>query len=286
MVELLRDRALELPPLNQFLARRLIERSRIAEMLGPWRGAPAVAVEALEQILLRVSEMVCALPQLREMDINPILVDEQGAIAVDARVVVAPPSGAPGSLQHLAILPYPAGLEHEVPLKGGGRYTIRPVHPDDAEMLQTLVRELSPESRYFRFASHMPELPPRLLARFTLIDYDREMALVAVRRDTAPGPDGTPVERERVIGVARYITQLDPGRGEFSLVVADDHAGQGIGRRLMQNLHDIARSRGLTQLVGLVLTNNAAMLRLMRALGYSVGAFPEDPDFRLVTRAL
>ena len=286
MVELLRDRALELPPLNQFLARRLIERSRIAEMLGPWRGAPAVAVEALEQILLRVSEMVCALPQLREMDINPILVDEQGAIAVDARVVVAPPSGAPGSLQHLAILPYPAGLEHEVPLKGGGRYTIRPVHPDDAEMLQTLVRELSPESRYFRFASHMPELPPRLLARFTLIDYDREMALVAVRRDTVAGPDGAPVERERVIGVARYITQLDPGSGEFSLVVADDHAGMGIGRRLMQNLLDIARSRGLTQLVGLVLTNNAAMLRLMRALGYSVGTFPDDPDFRLVTRAL
>ena len=186
MIELINDRAMELPPLNQFLARHLIARARAAEMLGEWRGAPAVDRDALEQLLLRVSEMVCALPQLREMDINPVIVDANGAVAVDARIVIDQASQAPGTYDHLAILPYPTGLEREWPLRsggahlGGGIYTVRPIHPDDAQMLQELMQHLSPESRYFRFVSSIVELPPSMLARFTLIDYDREMALVAV----------------------------------------------------------------------------------------------------------
>ena len=144
MIELIDDRAMELPPLNQFLARRLIERSRVAETLGEWRGASAVDIEALEQVLLRVSEMVCELPQLREMDINPIIVDESGAVAVDARIVIdkraAGASAARShNYQHLAILPYPARYEQVWPLRGGGEYTVRPIHPDDAQMLQDLV---------------------------------------------------------------------------------------------------------------------------------------------------
>lgn len=289
MIELIADRAMELPPLNQFLARRLIERSRVAEMLGAWRGTPAADIEAVEQILLRISEMVCELPQLREMDINPIIVDETGAVAVDARVVIehAPPTHhGSGDYNHLAILPYPSAYEREWPMKGGGLYTIRPIQPDDADMLQAFVRGLSQESRYFRFASAMPELPPRMLARYTLIDYDREMALVAVHRTRTALDDGAFTETEQIIGVSRYITNPDQTSCEFSLVVSDDYKGQGLGSRLMLSIMEFARAKGLAEIDGLVLANNPNMLRLMTGLGYSVQAFPEDPDFKLVSKAL
>ena len=293
MIELIDDRAMELPPLNQFLAHRLIERSRIAEMLGEWRGTPAADLVAIEQILLRVSEMVCALPQLREMDINPIIVDETGAVAVDARVVIehAPPSTAgnsrgAGDYSHLAILPYPSAYEREWPMKGGDLYTLRPIRPDDADMLQAFVRGMSQESRYFRFASTMPELPARMLARYTLIDYDREMALVAVHRSRAAAGDGGFTETEQIIGVSRYITNPDQTSCEFSLAVSDQHKGQGLGSRLMLSIMEFARAKGLTEIDGLVLVNNPNMLRLMTDLGYSVQPFAEDPDFKLVRKAL
>jgi acetyltransferase len=290
MIELINDRAMELPPLNQFLARRMIERSRVAETLGEWRGLPAANVEVLEQVLLRVSEMVCELPQLREMDINPIIVDEFGAVAVDARIVIdsAPQavSGRAANYSHLSILPYPARYEQRWPMRGGGEYLVRPIHPDDAQMLQELVQGMSPESRYFRFVSHMVELPPSMLARFTLIDYDREMALVAVYKERTVGDEGEITETERIIGVSRYITNPDQSSCEFSLVVADDFSGKGLGARLMESIMDVAREKGLAEIEGLVLANNASMLRLMRALGFAVKAFAEDPDFKLVTHTL
>lgn len=276
MIELVADRAIELPPLNAFLARRLIERARAAELLKPWRGAPAADAAALEALLLRISEMVVALPHLREMDINPIIVDERGAVAVDARIVVA--DGAAAGYGHLAILPYPAGLEREWPLKGGGLYTVRPIHPGDAEMLQALVRGLSPESRFFRFASSLPELPLKMLARFTLIDYDREMALVAVMRGAAGA--------ERIIGVSRFVTNPDGTSCEFALVVADDAAGKGLGTRLMHCIIDAARAKGLAEIIGLVLVNNQPMLKLMTSLGFTIEAHPDDRDFKLVRKVL
>ncbi len=286
MIELINDRAMELPPLNQFLARRLIERSRVAETLGDWRGAAPVNMEALEQVLLRVSEMVCELPQLREMDINPLIVDESGALAVDARIVIdnAPPSAR--NYNHLAILPYPSQYEQLWPLPGGGEYTVRPVHPDDATMLQEFVRRLSPESRYFRFVSSMQELPATMLSRFTLIDYDREMALVAVYRGRRVGADGEAAEAPRIVGVSRYITNPDRTSCEFSLVVADDFKGRGLGSRLMLSIMDFAREKGLTEIEGLVLANNPNMLKLMRSLGFHIKPFEEDQDFKLVTQLL
>ncbi|MDE2432948.1 MAG: bifunctional acetate--CoA ligase family protein/GNAT family N-acetyltransferase [Burkholderiales bacterium] len=281
MIELINDRAMELPPLNQYLAHRLVERARVGETLGEWRGNSPVDREALERILLRVSEMVCELPQLREMDINPIIIDENGAVAVDARIVI---DSAPltigsrtGDYSHLPIQPYPARLEQVWPLRGGGEYTVRPIHTDDAQMLQELVHGLSPESRYFRFVSSMTELPPAMLAKFTLIDYDREMALVAVYK----GGD-----HDRIIGVSRYVINPDQTTCEFSLVVADDFSGKGLGTRLMESIMDVARERGLTEIIGLVLTNNDGMLRLMRSLGFSVKSYPDDPDFRLVSHPL
>ncbi len=286
MIELINDRAMELPPLNQFLARRLIERSRVAETLGFWRGAKAANIEALEQILLRVSEMVCELPQLREMDINPIIVDESGALAVDARIVIDNAAPSVRHYNHLSILPYPSHHEQVCPMAGGGEYIVRPIHPDDALMLQTFVRGLSPESRYFRFVSSMQELPANMLSRFTLIDYDREMALVALHAATSLDANGQSQQTTRIVGVSRYITNPDRSSCEFSLVVADDFKGQGLGSRLMLSIMDFAREKGLAEIEGLVLANNANMLKLMRSLGFKIKAFPEDPDFKLATHQL
>ncbi len=286
MIELINDRAMELPPLNQFLARRLIERSRAAETLGEWRGASPVDREQLEHVLLRVSEMVCELPQLREMDINPIIVDEDGAVAVDARIVIDSSPATARNYSHLAILPYPARYEQVWPLRGGGEYTIRPIHPDDAQMLQDLVHGLSAESRYYRFVSSMTELPPAMLSRLTLIDYDREMALVAIHRTRQVNDEGEPVETERIVGVSRYITNPDKSSCEFSLVVADDFNGKGLGSRLMLSIMEEARDKGLTEIEGLVLANNPGMLKLMKGLGFAIKPFPDDPDFKLVTHPL
>ena len=290
MIELINDRAMELPPLNQFLARRLIDRSRVAETLGEWRGHAAINREALEQVLLRVSEMVCELPQLREMDINPFIVDEYGAVAVDARIVIdhasQATSGTTNRYHHMAILPYPARFSQVWPLPGGGEYTVRPIRPDDAQMLQDLTQSLSAESRYFRFVSSITELPPTMLARFTLIDYDREMALVAVVKTRTTVEDGEPVETERIVGVSRYITNPDQSSCEFALVVADDFNGKGLGSRLMLSIMDAAREKGLSEIDGLVLANNPGMLKLMRSLGFSVKTYDEDPDFKLVSHSL
>ena len=286
MIELINDRAVELPPLNQFLARRLIGRVRACGMLGEWRGAPPAHREAVEHMLLRVSEMVCELPQLREMDINPLIVDEHGAVAVDARIVIAAAPLAARDYDHLAILPYPSSYTQEWPMRGGGQYTLRPVQPDDASMLQDLVRGLSEKSRYYRFASSLRELSVPMLARYTLIDYDREMALVALQTQRTPGPDGAFVETCSIIGVSRYIANPDRSSCEFSLLVDDRFSGQGLGTRLMLGIMDVARDKGLSEIDGLVLCKNSGMLKLMASLGFQIRPYTEDPDFRLCSKAL
>lgn len=288
MIELFHDHAMELPPLNQFLARSLIDRSRVSETLGEWRGANPVNMHALESILLRVSEMVCELPQLRELDINPIIVDETGAVAVDARIVISQhhPDMSSRNYGHLAILPYPARYRQRWPLPDGGEFTLRPIRPDDAQMLQVFVQELSPESRYFRFVSRSTELSPAMLARLTLIDYDREMALVAVQKIGTRDEQGVMQEHEVIIGMSQYITNPDKASCEFSLLVSDDLSGKGLGSRLMLSIMDEARDKGLQEIDGLVLSNNHGMLSLMRRLGFSIKTFSEDPDFKLVTHML
>ncbi len=224
------------------------------------------------------------------MDINPIIVDERGALAVDARIVIGPAAqtspGRAGKYGHLSILPYPQRYEQLWPLRGGGEYTVRPIHPDDAQMLQDLMKRLSPESRYFRFVSNMAELPPGMLSRFTLIDYDREMALCAVVEVEEEGEGGQKLTREKIIGVSRYITNPDQNSCAFSLVLDDAYGGQGLGTRLMLSIMEVAREKGLQEIIGLVLTQNNGMLKLMRSLGFEVKAYPEDPDFRLVTHPL
>lgn len=276
-VEALQDRAVTLPPLNHYLARDLIRRTRVATLLGPFRNRPPVDMDALENVLLRLSEMVCELPWLAEIDINPLLVDEHGALALDARIVIAPRVPTADRYGHMAIHPYPAHLVTRWQLPTGNDVLIRPIRPEDAELTQGFVKSLSEESKYFRFMDAVSELSPVALARLTQIDYTREMALLALTEI-----DGREVE----LGVARYAINPDAESCEFALVVDDRWQKQGIGHKLMDVLMDVARSKGLKVMEGEVLKTNRPMLKLVEALGFHVEAHPEDDTVRKVSRAL
>lgn len=276
-VEVYRDRAVALPPLNAFLVAELIARTRAAKLLGAFRKMPPVHREALESVLLRVSEMVCELPWIDELDINPLIVDESGAIAADARIVVRPYTPVRGRYGHMAIHPYPAHLVTTWQASTGDSVTLRPIRPEDAEMEQAFVRSLSPESRYFRFMDTLRELTPTMLARFTQIDYDREMAFVAVVMREG---------REVEVGVCRYVTNPDGSTCEYAIVVADDWQCRGLGRRMMTQLIEVARAQGLKAMIGHVLASNHGMLGLCEALGFAVADSADDPQVKRVTLVL
>jgi acetyltransferase len=270
-VEVLRDRAVALPPLNAMLIDNMIASTRVSKMLGDFRGSAAIDRAALESALLRLSEMACELPWLRELDINPLLADQHGVIAVDARVVVAPADPSTDSYARLAIHPYPGGLASEWPLADGTIVTQRPIRPEDAQMEMDFVRELSAESKYFRFMDTMRELTPDMLARFTQIDYDREMAFVAtVRRG------GEEVE----IAVGRYATNPDGESCEFAVVVGDRWQGRGLARRMMEALIAVARARGLRVMMGHIMAGNDRMLKLAASLGFSINTDPQDSGLK------
>jgi acetyltransferase len=275
-VEILRDRSVALPPLNSFIAADLVGRTRIGRLLGGFRDVPAADRKAVLEVLLRVSELVCELPHVRELDINPLLADEGGVVALDARVVVEFPGAPRGPYGHMAIHPYPAHLQASWQLPDGTDVTIRPIRPEDAEIEQAFVRNLSPESRYFRFMRTLAELTPEMLVRFTQIDYDREMAFVAcIARDG----------RETELGVARYVANPDGRTCEFAVVIADEWQGRGIASRLMTELMRVARERGLRTMEGEVLGSNAPMLHLVESLGFVVGP-GDDPAVHVVTKEL
>jgi len=289
LIEVIDDRAVALPPLNQFLARRLIEGARSAAVLGEWRGMPPARIEALKYLLLRVSEMICELPELQELDINPVILDEVSAAVVDARAVVRTVQLKTGKpYAHMAILPYPSTLTRNVVTRTGFNCQFRAIRPEDANALQRFVRKLSDEARYMRFLSTMVELSPSLLARFTQIDYDREMAIVAVLANTDEGANKSADKdgRESIIGVARYLLNPDNVTAEFALAVADEYQSRGIGSALMQTICEIARARGLQAVVGIVLARNSDMLALMSRLGFIEESDPDDPDMRRVVLAL
>ena len=276
-VEVHRDRAVALPPLDTFLVADLIRSTRVSKLLGAFRHLPPVDLATLENVLLRVSEMVCELPWLVELDINPLIVDEHGAIAADARVVVG--RRAPGRIpySHMAIHPYPSKYVRTWQLPDGQVVTLRPIRPEDAAIEQEFVKSLSDESRYFRFMNTLRELTPMMLVRFTQIDYEREMAFIAVIEEGG---------REFEIGVARYITNPDGDTCEFALVVTDHWQRHGLGRRLMELLIEVARSRGLSAMVGHVLANNKSMLELCSDLGFVIAESPDEPTQRRATLTL
>jgi acetyltransferase len=276
-VEVYADRAVALPPLNAVLADDLVHDTRASRLLDAFRNMPPVDRAALQEVLLRVSELVCELPEILEMDINPLLADESGAIALDARIAIGRADRALPRYGHMAIHPYPVQFVTEWTAPDGERVTVRPIRPEDAEIEREFVKQLSPEAKYFRFMNSLRELTPQMLARFTQIDYDREMALVATT-----ARDG----REAEIGVARYVTHPDGSSCEFAIVVSDEWRRRGLGRYMMARLIEIARSRGLARMSGNILAANHPMLALVVSLGFTVEESPGEPGVRLVTLAL
>ncbi len=266
-VEAKKELAVALPPLNRFLVRDLVNSSRIASLLGEFRTMPAIDRDALEFVLLRVSEMVCELPWMREMEINPLIVDEQGAVAVDARVIAENVSPSADRYGHVAIHPYPSQLTTKWMQPDGIEITIRPIMPEDAELEVEFVRKLSAETKYYRFMNTMRELPPAMVARLTQIDYDREMAFVATIEE-----EGKEVE----IGVCRYATNPDGESCEFAVVVADEWQHRGLARKLMGVLIETARNRGLAYMNGVFLASNERMLNFVKGLGFVLSNDPED----------
>ncbi len=264
-VEIKSTPAIALPPLNKFLTRELIREANITRLLGPFRQMPPANLEALEDVLLRVSEMVCELPWLKEMDVNPLILDDTGALAADARMIVEFRQPSPDRYAHMAIAPYPTHLISHWQFADGMDITIRPIRPEDAELDQRFIRGLSDESRYFRFMEAIHELPQTLLASLTQIDYGCEMALVALTRDKDRDQD-----QETALGVARYVINPDGNSCNFALAVADNVRGKGLGRKLMTSLMEAARAQGLKEIEGLVLSNNDRMLGLMHRLGFSI----------------
>ena len=258
-VEVIADRALALPPLDMKLAHDLVSRTRAAKLLAGYRNRPPADVDAVCRILVRVAQLVADLPEVAELDINPLLADSAGVIALDARVRVLAPAGAAG-VDRLAIRPYPEELEKTVDWHGQP-LLLRPIRPDDAAAHIAFFDRLDPEDVRMRMFVRMRALDPAQLARFTQIDYDREMAFIATRTL----PDGS----SETLGVARAIADPDNLRAEFAVIVRSDLKGQGLGTLLMRTLIDYCRAKGIHELVGEALVQNSLILRLAHGLGFT-----------------
>jgi acetyltransferase len=271
-VEIIADRALALPPLNMSLAHGLIAQTRVSRLLRGYRDRPPADLDAIALTLIKVAQLVIDFVEIAELDINPLLADQDGVIALDARVRVSR-RGLPAE-RRLAIRPYPKELEDEVALNDGRTLLLRPIRPEDEPMLVAAFRKASPEAVRLRFFAPIKELTHETAAGLTQIDYDREMALVLADHDQ-PGA-------AELYAVARFSTDPDQQKAEFAIAVRDDVTGRGLGTLLMRRLIDYARRRGIGEIFGLVLPENRAMLAICRALGFEESADPDDPAVRLV----
>jgi acetyltransferase len=270
--DLLGDEVLDLPPLNRALAAGLVARSRAARLLAGYRDHPAADTAAVAEALVRLSQIAVDFPELATLVVNPLLARPEGVLALDADCRLR----AAGEQGMLAIPPYPEEWVTRWTAKSGEALTIRPIRPEDAEAHGDLFRRLTPEDIRWRFFSQLRELPPQQIARMTQLDYDREMAFVAVRQR----PDGT----EELLGVSRLIREADGETGEFAVVVDRAMKGQGLGRHLMQRLFDWGRANGIATVAGQVLADNAPMLAFVRSLGFTLRRSEEDDEVFEVTR--
>jgi len=269
------DRAVALPPLNAYLVRDLIDGTHAAKILGAIGDMPAARSDLVEDILLRISEMICELPWIQSMELNPLRVDERSAVVTNARIEVSKISPGADRYEHMAIHPYPSDLISHWQLKEGTEVLVRPLKPEDAELEQRFVQGLLPETRYFRFMSALRELSPSLLAKLTQIDYDREIALVALIEQS------TDLDSEIVqIGICRYATNPDGRSCEFAIVIADAWQHSGVGRYLMTRLIEVARERGLSVMKGVFLSSNERMIRFVQRMGFVLHVDPEDHSMR------
>ena len=270
-VELVGDRAVALPPLNVALARELVSRTRIARLLAGYRDHPPADLDALYRVLVAVSQMVIDLPELVELDINPLLADDSGVLSIDARLRVGKPEAAAGQAR-LAIRPYPRELE-ETYAWDDGEMLLRPIRPDDEARHLAFLQKLDPEDIRMRVFSSRRDIARSELARLTQIDYEREMAFVA----TVAGADGQP----ETIGTVRAVTDADNAHAEFGIIVRSDLKGRGLGALLLKKMIRYCRDRGTGELVGDVLRENTGMLKLVRALGFETKPGDENGFLRV-----
>jgi acetyltransferase len=258
------DRAIDLPPLNLALANGLIQRCRVGAMLErPLRDRPPASSDAVAQTLVRISQLIVDFPEIAELHIPSLFVDSAATQAADAWLRLRPPNEPPA---RLAITPYPIELtEHRQ--FGPDPMTIRPIRPEDAAAHTAFFARLSPQDIRYRFFSTMRELSPEQTARLTQIDYDREMAFIAVNETTSD-----------TVAVARLVCDSDGRSGEFAIIVQADMKGRGLASHLLQRLITWARTQGLAEIVGQILSDNHPMLAFIRHMGFTVRRMADDPE--------
>lgn len=274
-VEVVADRAIALPPLNRTVAHELIARTRVAKLLAGYRDHPPAKLDAIADVLTALSQMLADLPELAELDINPLWADHEGVVALDARVRLS--RERPAGAAHFAITPYPAELAETVTWQGEA-LLLRPIRPEDGPQHLAFVKQLQPQDVRLRFFSARRELPRSELARLTQIDYAREMAFIAVR---------TPAEgTAQTLGVVRAMIDPDNVEAEFAIIVRSDLKGKGLGRLLLRKMVRFLSRCGTQRLVGYVMRGNLAMCELARSLGFSVDADGSDADSLRLVMAL
>jgi acetyltransferase len=268
LVEVFRDRALALPPLNTTLARRMMEQTTIYKALKGVRGRAPVDLDALAQLLVRFSQLVVEQPWIREIDINPLLAapGAGGIVALDARIVLHAAETREDQLPRLSIRPYPAQYASAWTSKTGMQVIIRPIRPEDEPLMVKFHATLSEETvytRYFHYIQYNRRIAHERLTRLCFIDYDREMALVVERKD--PGTN-----ERTILAVGRLSKVHQTAEAEFAILVSDAHQGHGFGVELLRRLVQIGRDEKLERIVATILSNNIAMQRVSRKIGFKL----------------
>jgi len=278
----LRDRALQLPPLNRRLAENLINSTRVSYTLKRFRNLPHANFAELRNVLIRVSDIACELPEVFELTINPLVLDENSAVVNDANIVIRKTKPQKKKYSHLAIHPYPSDWSRKLTLKNNIQVDIRPLRAEDALAEAEFVNKLSRKSKYYRFMHALNQLTPEMLSKFTKMDYDREMAFAAFIKDTDSQDDGN----EEILGVSRYSINPDHKSCEFAIVVADDWQGMGLARQLMLILIEHVKQNDLNVIEGTVLKHNVSMDKLMSALGFEKKPSPDDYEINIYRRVI
>ncbi len=268
-VEIINDKALALPPLDLHMARDLIEQTRVSRLLRAYRDVPAVKPDAVAAVLVKLSQMAANIPEIRELDINPLLADENGVTAVDARIIVGrvAPKFKGAGLCNFAVRPYPSQWERHIEIKGGWRVFVRPIRPEDEPLIHEMLHHVTPADLRLRFFAPMKEFSHQFIARLTQLDYARAMAFVAF--DEASN---------ELVGVVRIHSDSIYVSGEYAILLRSDLKGRGLGWELMQLIIEYARSEGLKEISGDVLQENMVMLDMCRSLGFEVKSDPAEAD--------
>ncbi|MCB5175498.1 bifunctional acetate--CoA ligase family protein/GNAT family N-acetyltransferase [Microvirga lenta] len=274
-VEVINDKALALPPLDLKLADDLIHRTRVSRILKAYRDVPAADERAIALVLVKLAQLAADLPEVRELDINPLLADHTGVIAVDARVAVAPVSAeARKGRGHprFAVRPYPKEWERVIALRNGREAFVRPVRPEDEEEFRRFFERITPEDLRLRFFAPVRDFSHTFLARLTQLDYARAIAFVAFDRDSG-----------EMMGAVRVHADANHETGEYGILLRSDLKGLGLGWELMKLMIEWAKVEGLREIEGQVLRENSTMLDMCRSLGFSIRTDPDDLELRIVT---